>query len=84
MTKVAIENTAYQTLTMSFDGIKKCEFIFDGDTVEVLNPNGEHFEDDNEAESYLMLLMENANIKAEIIDADDEDGNVRFEIEEAE
>ena len=82
--KVIIEETADQTLTMSFDGIKKCEFIFDGDTVEILNPNGEHFEDDSEAEGYLMFLMENANMEMKIIDEDDEDGNVRFEIEGAE
>ena len=79
--KVTIEETAYQTLTMSFDGIKKCEFIFDGDIVGVLNPNGEHFENDSEAEGYLMFLMENANMKAEIVDEDDDsDSNVRFKI----
>lgn len=70
--KVTIENTAYQTLTMSFNGIKKCEFIFDGDEVEVLDPNGAHFENEDEALGYLTLLMENANMTMQVIDADED------------
>ena len=70
--KVTIDNTAYQTLTMSFDGIKKCEFIFDGDEVEVLDPNGVPFENENEALNYLTLLMENANMTMQVVDADDD------------
>ena len=68
--KVTIDNTAYQTLTMSFDGIKKCEFVFDGDEVEILDPNGTYFEDEDEALYYLEILMENANMTMQVVDED--------------
>ena len=70
--KVTIDNTADQTLTMSFNGVKKCEFIFDGDEVEILDPNGVHFENEDEALNYLTLLMENANMTMQVVDADDD------------
>jgi hypothetical protein len=80
--KVTIDNTAYQTLTMSFDGVKKCEFVFDGDEVEILDPNGAHFENEDEALNYLTLLMENANMTMQVIDADDD--QIEFRVGQAE
>ena len=80
--KVTIDNTAHQTLTMSFDGIKKCEFIFDGDEVEILDPNGAHFENEDEALNYLTLLMENANMTMQVVDADDD--QIEFRVGQAE
>jgi hypothetical protein len=80
--KVTIDNTAYQTLTMSFDGVKKCEFVFDGDEVEILDPNGAHFENEDEALNYLTLLMENANMTMQVVDADDD--QIEFRVGQAE
>jgi hypothetical protein len=80
--KVTIDNTAYQTLTMSFDGVKKCEFVFDGDEVEILDPNGAHFENEDEALNYLTLLIENANMTMQVVDADDD--QIEFRVGQAE
>jgi len=80
--KVTIDNTAYQTLTMSFDGVKKCEFVFDGDEVEILDPNGAYFENEDEALNYLTLLMENANMTMQVVDADDD--QIEFRVGQAE
>jgi hypothetical protein len=67
---------------MSFDGVKKCEFVFDGDEVEILDPNGAHFENEDEALNYLTLLMENANMTMQVVDADDD--QIEFRVGQAE
>jgi hypothetical protein len=80
--KVTIDNIAHQTLSMAFDGIKKCEFVFDGDEVEILDPNGAHFEDEDEALNYLSILMKNANMTMQVVDADDD--QIEFRVGQAE
>jgi hypothetical protein len=80
--KVTIDNIAHQTLSMAFDGIKKCEFVFDGDEVEILDPNGVHFEDEDEALNYLSILMKNANMTMQVVDADDD--QIEFRVGQAE
>ena len=80
--KVTIDNIAHQTLSMAFVGIKKCEFVFDGDEVEILDPNGAHFEDEDEALNYLSILMKNANMTMQVVDADDD--QIEFRVGQAE
>ena len=80
--KVTIDNIAHQTLSMAFVGIKKCEFVFDGDEVEILDPNGAHFENEDEALNYLTLLMENTNMTMQVVDADDD--QIEFRVGQAE
>jgi len=62
MSKILIEEVAEQTLLMSIDGEPKCEFVFDGDEVQVTDPNGELFKNDLIAERYLRLLFESIDI----------------------
>jgi len=80
--KVTIDNISHQTLSMAFDGIKKCEFVFDGDEVEILDPNGAHFEDEDEALNYLSILMKNANMTMQVVDADND--QIEFRVGQAE
>ena len=72
MSKIQIDEIAKQTLLMSIDGQPKCEFTFDGDEIQVTDPNGEQFKNELIAEHYLKLLLESANIDMEIIDSDDD------------
>ena len=57
MSKIQIDEIAKQTLLMSIDGQPKCEFIFDGDEIQVTDPNGEQFKNELIAERYLRLLF---------------------------
>ena len=71
MSKIQIDEVAKQTLLMSIDGEPKCEFVFDGDEVQVTDPNGEIFKNELVAERYLRLLFETVDI--DIVVSDDED-----------
>jgi hypothetical protein len=71
MSKIQINEVAKQTLLMSIDGEPKCEFVFDGDEVQVTDPNGEIFKNELVAERYLRLLFETVDI--DIVVSDDED-----------
>ena len=71
MSKIQIDEVAKQTLLMSIDGEPKCEFVFDGDEVQVTDPNGEIFKNELVAERYLRLLFETVDI--DIVVSDDKD-----------
>jgi hypothetical protein len=73
MSKIQIDEIAKQTLLMSIDGQPKCEFIFDGDEIQVTDPNGEQFKNELIAERYLRLLFEEANINIEVTDNNDDE-----------
>jgi hypothetical protein len=73
MSKIQIDEIAKQTLLMSIDGQPKCEFIFDGDEIQVTDPNGEQFKNELIAERYLKLLFEEANINIEVTDNNDDE-----------
>jgi len=73
MSKIQIDEIAKQTLLMSIDGQPKCEFIFDGDEIQVIDPNGEQFKNELIAERYLKLLFEEANINIEVTDSNDDE-----------
>jgi hypothetical protein len=73
MSKIQINEVAKQTLLMSIDGEPKCEFVFDGDEVQVTDPNGEQFKNELIAERYLRLLFEEANINIEVTDNNDDE-----------
>lgn len=73
MSKIQIDEIAKQTLLMSIDGQPKCEFIFDGDEIQVTDPNGEQFKNELIAECYLRLLFEEANINIEVTDSNDDE-----------
>ena len=60
--KVEINEVGYQTLAMSLDGKPVCEFIFDGDEVQITDQNGSPMLDEDKAVEYLRILMESANI----------------------
>jgi hypothetical protein len=68
MDKILIEEVAEQTLLMSIDGEPKCEFVFDGDEVQVTDPNGEIFKNELIAERYLRLLFETVDIDIVVSD----------------
>ena len=73
MSKIQIDEIAKQTLLMSIDGQPKCEFIFDGDEIQVTDPNGEQFKNELIAERYLRLLFEEANINIEVTDSNNDE-----------
>ena len=73
MSKIQIDEIAKQTLLMSIDGQPKCEFIFDGDEIQVTDPNGEQFKNELIAERYLKLLFEEANINIEVTDSNNDE-----------
>ena len=73
MSKIQIDEIAKQTLLMSIDGQPKCEFIFDGDEIQVIDPNGEQFKNELIAERYLKLLFEEVNINIEVTDSNDDE-----------
>ena len=73
MSKIQIDEIAKQTLLMSIDGQPKCEFIFDGDEIQVIDPNGEQFKNELIAERYLRLLFEEANINIEVTDSNNDE-----------
>ena len=68
MSKIQIDEIAKQTLLMSIDGQPKCEFIFDGDEIQVIDPNGEQFKNELIAERYLKLLFETVDIDIVVSD----------------
>ena len=68
MSKIQIDEVAKQTLLMSIDGEPKCEFVFDGDEVQVTDPNGEIFKNELVAERYLRLLFETVDIDIVVSD----------------
>ena len=70
---LTLDEIAKQTLLMSIDGQPKCEFIFDGDEIQVIDPNGEQFKNELIAERYLKLLFEEANINIEVTDSNDDE-----------
>ena len=79
--KIEINEVGYQTLAMSLDGKPVCEFIFDGDEVQITDQNGAPLLDEDKAVEYLRILMESANI--ELVDADESgenDHQVQFKI----
>lgn len=79
--KVEINEIGYQTLAMSLDDKPVCEFIFDGDEVQILDQNGSPMLDEDKAIEYLQILMESANIELREVDESGEDHHqVQFKI----
>ena len=72
--KVEITEIGYQTLAMSLDGKPVCEFVFDGNEVQITDANGAPLLDDDKAVEYLQILMESANIEL----VDDDKDEVQF------
>jgi hypothetical protein len=77
--QVQINKIGHQMLSMSLDDKLVCEFIFDGDEVQITDENGAPLLDEDKAVEYLQILMESVNIDLVEIDNDEEE-TVQFKI----
>jgi hypothetical protein len=66
MNKISFNHINDSTVVMLVNKQPKCEFVFEGDFVQVNNLNGVPFDDDRVAERYLKMLLNYPGLKIEI------------------